>query len=85
MKKCVNRINNKGNYVFDNCQFIEKSINAVKDKYKPIKQLDLNGNLIKIWSSSTEAGKDLGIFKEGIIHCLKGKYKTSYGCKWEYI
>ena len=59
--------------------------NAAKGKYKPIKQLNLKGDLIKIWSSTTEAALALGDInkKKNICNCLKLKKKSAYGFKWE--
>jgi group I intron endonuclease len=48
-----------------------------------IKQLDLDGNLIKIWSSISEAKKEFPFAK--ISECIHNKRKQSYGYKWEKI
>lgn len=51
----------------------------------PIKQLDLNGNIIKIWNSISDASTALKINGcWNIVSCLKGRIKTAYGFKWEY-
>jgi len=52
---------------------------------KPIKQLDLDGNLIKVWESMNLAATTLNINSSGILGCCKGYYKTSKGFKWEYL
>ena len=53
---------------------------------KPVQQLDLNGNLIRVWNSAKEAGDSLGIAASGITACCKGydKYVTAGGFKWKY-
>lgn len=48
-----------------------------------IKQLDLDGKLIKIWSSISEAKINFPFAK--ISECIHNKRKTSYGYKWEKI
>lgn len=58
--------------------------NASKRK---VKQLDLEGNLIKIWDSITEAAKFLNIIgnESPITKVCRGKRKQSCGFKWEYV
>lgn len=52
---------------------------------KPIAQMDLQGNTIKIYDSVSDVQRELG-FKEGnISSCALGKYDTMYGFKWAYI
>lgn len=54
---------------------------TVKQK---VKQLDLNGNLIKVWDSISLAQKTLQIRHISEVCRDKGPYKTSGGYKWEY-
>ena len=55
-----------------------------KNKLKiKVKQLDLDGNLIKIWNSVSEATKEYPNVK--ISECINNKRKTSLGYKWEKI
>ncbi len=55
----------------------------------PVKQLDLNGNLIKIWSSAREASRETGIDVSSIGRCANKKIikgiltKSAGGFKWE--
>jgi len=49
-----------------------------------ILQLDMNLNIIKIWESSTDAAKFLGINNKNISSCLRHKSNSSGGFKWEY-
>lgn len=50
-------------------------------KFKSILQYDLKGNLIKEWSSITEAQK---IYGSSIINNLRNYTKTAYGFIWKY-
>ena len=52
-------------------------------KNVPVCQLDLNGNLIRKFKSLVEAEK-CGYRHTGILGCIKGRYKTSYGFQWCY-
>jgi group I intron endonuclease len=55
-----------------------------EQKFKPIKQLDKEGNLIKIYNSVKNAAK-LNNFKQSNISCcLIGFSKTAYGFRWKY-
>lgn len=63
----------------------EKISNTLKgkpsNKKRNIKQLDMNRNLIKKFSSITEAKLDTGI--KGISNVLTGRAKTAGGYLWE--
>lgn len=50
-----------------------------------IKQLDLNGDLINVWDSITEASNSLNKGNGNIVSCLKGRIKTAYGFIWIYV
>lgn len=58
---------------------------SIEEKMQ-LKQLDLEMNLIKIWSSAKEAADSLKIYV-GSIHNVLGKQKskTAGGFKWEYV
>lgn len=75
----IDRIDNDGDYTYDNCQFIENSLNASKDKLKPILQFDLQGNFIKEFSSQKEASIQLQITQSSISYTCSGRYKQSKG------
>lgn len=50
----------------------------------PIKQLDLNNNLIKIWESQAEIQRVLGFPQPNISAACLGKQKTAYNFKWSF-
>lgn len=52
---------------------------------KQIKQYDLNGNLIKIWNSISEAANTLNIERTNIIGVCKKRTKSAGGFIWQYI
>lgn len=66
-----------------------EQVQAMMDraKKKPVAQLDLEGNIVKIWESATEAAKQGGFDKAHIGHCCLGKNynKTHKGYKWKFI
>jgi len=55
-----------------------------KGSSKPIRQLDLSGNLVREWSSAAMADKDGGFDSPTISSCCRGKVKTHYGFRWEF-
>ena len=55
-----------------------------KDRRKNIKELDLNGNLIKEWTSIQEASNYYNIDKSCITKCCKNKVKYYKNRFWKY-
>lgn len=52
---------------------------------KKVAQKDLNGNLVKIFESVSEAANSLNVHYSGISKCCNGHKKTAFGYKWEFI
>lgn len=52
---------------------------------KPIRQLDLNGNILEEFAYATLASRKFNLDLSSIIKCCRGKAKTCGGYKWEYI
>jgi len=80
----IDRIDNDGNYTFDNCQFIEMVKNISKAHSKIVLQYDLQGNFIKEWPSVRIASKETGINYSTIRSVAQGKQKTAGGFIWKY-
>lgn len=51
---------------------------------KPIAQYDLNGNLVKKYTSFKSLKKETGLARCKIIDCLKNKRSQSKGYVWKY-
>ena len=84
----IDRKNSEENYTYNNCQFIELSINSAKrnmeNMIRIILQYDLNNNFIKEYPSLTTASKYLNIDCSTITKCAKNKRKTAGGYIWKY-
>lgn len=80
----IDRINNDGNYTYDNCQFIEMAENLRKDKRKSILQFDLQGIFVKEWNSIKEISQYFNVSHSAIIANLKNRNKSSCGYIWKY-
>ncbi|MHA2013350.1 MAG: NUMOD1 domain-containing DNA-binding protein [Candidatus Helarchaeota archaeon] len=80
----IDRIDNDGNYTFENCRFIELSENVKKNKFKPILQFDVDGNFIARFKSAREADRLTGISYKKISSVLCGKQKQTYGFIWRF-
>lgn len=54
---------------------------------KPIGQYSLEGELIKVWPSGTDAARELGLGWSNILACAnpKKKNQTAGGYKWRYV
>lgn len=57
---------------------------APSHRRKKIVQLDLDGNLIRVFDSVIEASKETGTVRTGISSCLTGKNSKSGGYQWIY-
>jgi len=83
-KPSIDREDNDGNYILENCRFIEFNDNRIKDKIKKVKQFDKKGNFIKEWDSIIEIKRILGFESSNICYCCSGKIKTAYSFIWKY-
>lgn len=62
----------------------ESILKRTLKQIKPISQWDLNGNLIKIWSSIKEASIEMNTCESNLISVCKGQTQTARGYKWTY-
>lgn len=53
-------------------------------KSKPVAQYTLDGELVKIWPSTKETGRN-GYCQSSVNNCCLGKYKAYKGYKWQYL
>ena len=85
---CNEKHYSAGGYVwrFSGNIIIENKIDIPRDKrYKrPVAQLTLDGNIIKVYESISEAAKSLNVDASAISNCVRGKSKTSCGYRWCY-
>jgi len=52
---------------------------------KPVGQYAKNGKLIKVWQSTREVERRLGVSSSHISKVARGKRKVAYGYVWKYI
>lgn len=60
-------------------------IEANKRRRKPIRQLDLDGNVIRTYSGMGEIEAETGFNHSCIWKVCRGQAITAYGFKWEYV
>ena len=53
-------------------------------KPRPVRQLSVDGELIKEYNSIKDAERETGFDNSGIAKACKGKQKTAYGYIWRY-
>ncbi len=70
-------------YADDNSVVTPYNTNKLHDKKKVCKY-DLDGNLIEVFDSMTEAGKSVGKNTTHISFCCNGKQQTAYGFIWRF-
>lgn len=66
-----------------NNSYADRLDKIAKANSKSVKQMDLNGDIIKIWPSLAEAGRN-GFHFKNISQCCLGKRKTTGGYQWSY-
>ena len=94
-KPCVNHIDeNKANNVVSNlewCTYEEnnnygtRTARIAKTQSKPVGQYTLDGELVKIWQSTSDVQRQLGFSQAHISKVARGKRKTAYGYVWKYV
>lgn len=68
----------------ENCNHGSRTIKSSVNRYKPVKQLSLSGNLIKVHRGIKLASEDTGISQKRIVDVLKGRTKQTGGYRWIY-
>jgi len=94
-KPCVNHIDeNKANNTASNlewCTYEENNnhgthnTRVAKALSKSVCQYTVEGEFVKVWQSTREAERQLGIFSASISAAALGKIKTADGYVWKYV
>lgn len=56
----------------------------MKSKGKKVYQYTLDGELVKIWNSTKECGRN-GFCQTRVAACCRGEQKTYKGYRWSYV
>ena len=67
----------------ENSNYGTRNERMAKTKSKRVLQLSLSGDLIKVWESVNECGRN-GFNQSSVCQCCTGKRKTHKGFRWEY-
>lgn len=67
----------------ENNDYGNRTERAAKARSKRVLQLSLSGDLIKVWESVNECGRN-GFSQSCVCDCCNGKRKTHKGFRWEY-
>lgn len=67
------------------CTVSENVRHSIYKQCCKVKQIDKDGNLIKIWDSIHEINRELGYTRQAITNVLKGRQRYAYGYKWLYV
>lgn len=82
------RDENKKNNDVSNLRWVSKSENTKHSSHKyscQVKQIDKDGNLIKIWDSFYQIERELDYERTSIIMVCKAKRRYAHGYRWEYL
>lgn len=83
---------NRSNNCVDNLEWCDAPYNSSygtrgerisKNKSKPVYQYTLDGELVKIWSSTQECGRN-GYTQINVSKCCRGILKKHNGYRWSY-
>lgn len=69
----------------DQEEYLKQLINMSNNTFKPVIQLDLEGNIINCFPTSKDAFQQTGVPSASISACCNGRAKTGHGYKWEYL
>ena len=59
-------------------------LDANKKRQTPIRQLDMDGNIVAVYPSFSAAVEKTGYSQSSICSCCLGNRKSAYGYMWEY-
>lgn len=57
---------------------------VLSNRHKKVAQLDLKGNVIRVWDFVKQVEDAIGISRSSVSLCANGKLKTAGGYKWSY-
>jgi hypothetical protein len=80
----IDRKDNDGDYIFNNCRYIERNKNKCLSKIKKICQYTEDGKLVKIWNSISEIEKELKLSIGNISTGIKYNRKR-FGYYWRIL
>lgn len=83
-KPSIDREDNNGDYIFDNCRFIEQKVNCKKDRVKVVLQLTTDNTIIREWASLTTAAVKLNLSISKISAVCRGTRHTTGGYVWRF-
>ena len=69
----------------ENSNFGTRNERLGKARSKPVAQYAQDGELIKVWPSTMEVGRQTGFSQGYISLAANGKHKQAYGFIWKYI
>lgn len=82
----IDRKDNDGHYIFENCQYMEltKNISKGRSEGRHVFQYNLDGKFVKEYHSLVFAGQSTNISAETIGACCHNKTKTAGGFIWKF-
>ena len=57
---------------------------AIKQR-KSFRQLDMDGNLIRVWNGFKKMQRETGFERKSVYECCIGKRESYKGYRWEYV
>ena len=76
---------NPSNNKVENLEWCDRTYNNRYSRAKKVKQLTLDGQLIKTWECTRDIERTIKIAHNMVSLCCNGKLKTAGGYKWEYV
>ena len=69
----------------ENINYGTRNERSRKAQSKPVAQYAQDGELIKVWPSTMEVGRQTGFSQGAVSEVANGNRKTAYGFIWKYV
>ena len=74
----------KNGYIYKSAPKLKNENYINKSRLRPVYQYSIDGEFIKMFSSASEAGRELNVGRKSICDTCHGKQNSAYGYRWYF-